>query len=195
MSPNIFLITKRKFSKVSASSATNNSVINGLSSTISLGALSVPVLSSLSFLVLIRGTFPSIFGVFWKKKKENVERKECSLIFFLHNKKRKEFSLTEWALLIQLSLACTPWTLSWFISAPSGLFGLVLGPFLSSFDCTLWQISPYPRPNRRATRPREKQGGRLDTYLAVMLSRVEPSATEMHKICSNAHCSQNVDKF
>lgn len=154
MSPNIFLITKRKFSKVSASSVTNNSVINGLSSTISLGALSVPVLSSLSFLVLVRGTFPSIFGVF-----------------------------------------CTPWTLSWFISAPSGLFGLVLGPFLSSFDCTLWQISPYPRPNRRATRPREKQGGRLDTYLAVMLSRVEPSATEMHKICSNAHCSQNVDKF
>ena len=95
MSPNIFLITKRKFSKVSASSATNNSVVNGLSSTISLGALSVPVLSSLSFLVLIRGTFPSIFGVFWKKKKENVERMESSLIFFLHNKKRKEFSLTE----------------------------------------------------------------------------------------------------
>lgn len=135
------------------------------------------------------------FLVCSERKKVNVERKKSSLIFFLHNKKRKEFSLTEWVLLIQLSLACTPWTLSRFISAPSGLFGLVLGPFLSSFDCTLWQISPYPRPNRRATRPREKQGGRLDTYLAVMLSRVEPSATEMHKICSNAHCSQNVDKF
>ena len=91
MSPNIFLITKRKFSKVSASSATNNSVINGLSSTISLGALSVPVLSSLSFLVLIRGTFPSIFGVFWKKKRQMLRERNLPWYFFFITRKERSF--------------------------------------------------------------------------------------------------------